>query len=60
MTQLANLAGIHKAVISKIENGDTKRPEWKTIKAIASILDIPYEQRNAIWTWSSGRTHCLS
>jgi transcriptional regulator with XRE-family HTH domain len=41
---LANLAGIHKAVISKIENGDTKRPEWKTIKAIASILDIPYEQ----------------
>ncbi|WP_370512132.1 helix-turn-helix domain-containing protein [Brevibacillus sp. LEMMJ03] len=44
ITQLANLAGIHKAVISKIENGDTKRPEWKTIKAIASILDIPYEQ----------------
>jgi transcriptional regulator with XRE-family HTH domain len=40
ITQLANLAGIHKAVISKIENGDTKRPEWKTIKSIQRIKGV--------------------
>jgi transcriptional regulator with XRE-family HTH domain len=44
ITQLANVAGIHKTVISKIENGDTKRPEWKTIKAISRSLEIPTQQ----------------
>ncbi|WP_445436947.1 helix-turn-helix domain-containing protein [Brevibacillus thermoruber] len=44
ITQLANVAGIHKTVISKIENGDTRRPEWKTLKAIAGVLKIPPHQ----------------
>jgi transcriptional regulator with XRE-family HTH domain len=42
LSQLGNLTGVHKGVISKIENGETKRPELKTIKAISTVLDIPY------------------
>ncbi|WP_139489100.1 helix-turn-helix domain-containing protein [Brevibacillus dissolubilis] len=34
-------AGLSKGVLSKIENGDTKRPEWKTVKSIANALNIP-------------------
>lgn len=44
ITQLANLSGVHKGVISKIELGDTKRPELRTIKAIAHVLEIPYQE----------------
>ncbi|UFJ40526.1 helix-turn-helix transcriptional regulator [Brevibacillus humidisoli] len=44
LTQLAHLSGISKAAISKIENGETKRPEFRTIKPIAEVLDIPHEQ----------------
>ncbi|WP_126424665.1 helix-turn-helix domain-containing protein [Brevibacillus marinus] len=44
LTQLSHLSGISKAAISKIENGETKRPEIRTIKPIAKILEIPYEQ----------------
>ncbi len=44
ITQLGHLTGIHKGVISKIENGDTKRPELKTIKAISRVLGIPYQE----------------
>lgn len=40
ITQLANLSGVHKGVISKIELGDTKRPELRTIKPIANVLGI--------------------
>ncbi len=36
--------GINKGVISKIENGDTKRPEFKTIFTIADALSIPHEK----------------
>ncbi|USG66424.1 helix-turn-helix domain-containing protein [Brevibacillus ruminantium] len=44
ITQLANMSGVHKGVISKIELGDTKRPELRTIKAIAHVLEIPYQE----------------
>lgn len=44
LTQLSHLSGISKAAISKIENGETKRPAITTIKPIAKILEIPYEQ----------------
>lgn len=44
LTQLANLSGVSKGVISKIESGDTKHPELRTIKAIAKVIDIPYEK----------------
>lgn len=44
ITQLSNLSGVHKGVISKIELGDTKRPELRTIKAISHVLEIPYQK----------------
>ena len=44
ITQLSNLSGVHQGVISKIELGDTKRPELRTIKAISRVLEIPYQK----------------
>ncbi len=44
LTELSNLAGITKGGLSKIENGETKRPELTTIKSIANVLDIPYQE----------------
>ncbi|WP_164931466.1 helix-turn-helix domain-containing protein [Longirhabdus pacifica] len=41
MGQLQQSLGINKGVISKIENGDTKRPEFKTIFTISEALHIP-------------------
>ncbi len=41
ISELARQCGIHKGVISKIEMGDTKRPELRTIKPIAKLLEIP-------------------
>ncbi|MGG3838068.1 helix-turn-helix domain-containing protein [Paenibacillus thiaminolyticus] len=43
LTQLSELTGIHKGTISKIENGDVKRPKYKTIRPLADILQIPLE-----------------
>ncbi|EHQ59276.1 helix-turn-helix domain-containing protein [Paenibacillus dendritiformis] len=42
-TQLSELTGIHKGTISKIENGDVKRPKYKTIRPLAETLQIPLE-----------------
>ncbi|MFF2532449.1 helix-turn-helix domain-containing protein [Brevibacillus sp. NPDC058079] len=44
LTELSNCAGITKGCLSRIENGDTKRPEFKTIKSIAQVLEIPYRE----------------
>ncbi|WP_128893759.1 helix-turn-helix domain-containing protein [Longirhabdus pacifica] len=43
MGQLQEELGINKGVISKIEKGDTKRPEFRTIFRIADALSIPHE-----------------
>ena len=43
LAQLSELTGIHKGTISKIENGDVKRPEYKTIRPLADSLQIPLE-----------------
>ncbi|WCF06694.1 helix-turn-helix domain-containing protein [Paenibacillus thiaminolyticus] len=43
LAQLSDLTGIHKGTISKIENGDVKRPEYKTIRPLADTLQIPLE-----------------
>ncbi|WP_128893901.1 helix-turn-helix domain-containing protein [Longirhabdus pacifica] len=42
MGQLQDELGINKGVISKIEKGDTRRPEFKTIFTVADALSIPY------------------
>nr|WP_275581916.1 helix-turn-helix transcriptional regulator [Brevibacillus fulvus] len=44
LSALEKLTGVRKGVISKIETGDTKHPEFKTIKPIARALEIPYEK----------------
>ncbi len=44
LSELARISGVSKGVISKIENGDTKRPEFKTILPIAKALHIPFVQ----------------
>ncbi|TVX86107.1 helix-turn-helix domain-containing protein, partial [Paenibacillus agilis] len=42
MDKLAEKANINKSTISKIENGEVKKPEYKTIKSLAEELEIPY------------------
>lgn len=41
ISELGRQCGIHKGIISKIELGDTKRPELITLKPIARVLQIP-------------------
>lgn len=43
-TQLADLSGINKGSISKIENGDIKRPDYKTIQPLIAALQIPLHE----------------
>ncbi|MGG4443688.1 helix-turn-helix domain-containing protein [Brevibacillus fortis] len=42
-TELEEETGISRGVLQKIESGETKRPEYKTVKALAAILTHPYE-----------------
>ncbi|GIO01064.1 helix-turn-helix domain-containing protein [Brevibacillus laterosporus] len=44
LSEVSRITGISKGVISKIENGETKRPELRTLKPIADVLNIPYEE----------------
>ncbi|PUA39210.1 transcriptional regulator [Paenibacillus elgii] len=41
--ELEELTGVHKSILHRIENGETKRPEFKTVKSIATALQIPYQ-----------------
>lgn len=44
ISKLAELSGISKGAISKIERGETERPEFNTIKPIAKVLDMPKQE----------------
>ncbi|MBD8498042.1 helix-turn-helix domain-containing protein [Paenibacillus arenosi] len=44
LSELARRANINKGTISKIENREVKRPDFKTIALIASLLDIPFDE----------------
>ncbi|MGD8191902.1 helix-turn-helix domain-containing protein [Brevibacillus ginsengisoli] len=44
LSELATRSKVSKGVISKLENGETKRPELKTILPIAKSLAIPTVQ----------------
>ncbi|GIO03450.1 hypothetical protein J5TS2_41180 [Brevibacillus halotolerans] len=46
LSELSRMTGINKGIICKIEWGETKRPELRTLKPIADTLNIPY--RNII------------
>lgn len=41
ISELARRCSINKSVISKIEQGETRRPEMKTMLPIAKVLEIP-------------------
>ncbi|WP_036705048.1 helix-turn-helix domain-containing protein [Paenibacillus sp. OSY-SE] len=43
LSQLSDITGSHKGTISRIENGDVKRPEFETVHPLASALGIPFE-----------------
>ncbi len=43
LSQLSDMTGAHKGTISRIENGDVKRPEFQTVHPLASALGIPFE-----------------
>ncbi|UHA71775.1 helix-turn-helix domain-containing protein [Paenibacillus sp. 481] len=40
--QLAELSSVEKSAISRIESGETKRPDFKTIQAISNVLNISF------------------
>ncbi|WP_068794300.1 helix-turn-helix domain-containing protein [Brevibacillus laterosporus] len=44
LSEVSRKTGISKGGISKIENGETKGPELSTLKPIADVLEIPYEE----------------
>ncbi|MED1788849.1 helix-turn-helix transcriptional regulator [Brevibacillus laterosporus] len=44
LSELGRMTGISKGVLSKIESGETKRPELRTLKPIVDALEIPYEE----------------
>ncbi|MCG7317981.1 helix-turn-helix domain-containing protein [Brevibacillus laterosporus] len=43
LSELSRRTGVSKGIISKIESGETKRPELRNLKLIADTIDIPYE-----------------
>ncbi|MGG4397575.1 helix-turn-helix transcriptional regulator [Paenibacillus thiaminolyticus] len=43
LTQLSELSGIPKGTISRIENGEVKRPQFLTVHPLAKALDISLE-----------------
>ncbi|MBD8500919.1 helix-turn-helix domain-containing protein [Paenibacillus arenosi] len=49
MDKLAEKASIRKSTISKIENGEVRKPEYKTIKSLAEALDISYDDYIGIY-----------
>ncbi|TQK62024.1 transcriptional regulator with XRE-family HTH domain [Brevibacillus sp. AG162] len=42
--ELEDRTGVSRGVLQKIESGETKRPEFKTVKSIAAIFPYPYEE----------------
>ena len=43
LSELSRRTGVSKGIISKIESGETKRPELRNLKLIADAINIPYE-----------------
>ncbi|WP_426444291.1 helix-turn-helix domain-containing protein [Brevibacillus laterosporus] len=44
LSELSRRTGVSKGIISKIESGETKRPELRNLKLIADTINIPYEE----------------
>ena len=58
-TQLADLSGINRGSISKIENGNMKQLNYKTIQPIISVLQIPLHEVLDHFTLTDPRSETL-
>ncbi|MFB6367343.1 helix-turn-helix domain-containing protein [Paenibacillus elgii] len=56
---LEELTGVGKPVLHKIETGITKRPEFKTVKAITSALPEAYQELIECYITIENRTEVL-
>ncbi|UHA72737.1 helix-turn-helix domain-containing protein [Paenibacillus sp. 481] len=44
LAHLESLINVSKGSLSRIENGETKKPDFKIIQATASVLNIPFHE----------------
>ncbi|UHA72665.1 helix-turn-helix transcriptional regulator [Paenibacillus sp. 481] len=44
LAQLESIINVSKGSLSKIETGETKKPDFKILEAIASVLNIPFRE----------------
>ncbi|MBN3522265.1 XRE family transcriptional regulator [Paenibacillus apiarius] len=59
LAQLGELAGLSKGTISKLENGEVKRPDFKTVHALAKVLQIPFDDIIEKYTMMENRSDIL-
>ncbi|MBD8501231.1 helix-turn-helix domain-containing protein [Paenibacillus arenosi] len=43
LSELANTTGVSKGTLSKLENGEVKKPDYQKLQAVMQVLSIPYE-----------------
>ncbi|CCF17021.1 helix-turn-helix family protein [Brevibacillus laterosporus GI-9] len=43
ISELGRVSGVSKSILARLESGETKRPELKTIKAISDVMVLPYK-----------------
>ncbi|GLI07752.1 hypothetical protein YDYSG_37820 [Paenibacillus tyrfis] len=57
--ELEGLTGVGKPVLQKLEKGSTKRPEFKTVKAITSAFPEAYQELIECYITIENRTEVL-
>ncbi|MCM3271668.1 helix-turn-helix domain-containing protein [Paenibacillus elgii] len=57
--ELEELTGVGKPVLQKLEKGSTKRPEFKTVKAITNALPEAYQELIECYITIENRTEVL-
>ncbi|KEQ24842.1 helix-turn-helix domain-containing protein [Paenibacillus tyrfis] len=57
--ELEELTGVGKPVLQKLEKGSTKRPEFKTVKAITSAFPEAYQELIECYITIENRTEVL-
>ncbi|RAP22347.1 hypothetical protein C2W64_03562 [Brevibacillus laterosporus] len=60
LSELARLSGVSKGVLSKIETGETKRPELSTLKSLMEVLRFPYDEVIEYYVESEDRINVLN
>ncbi|WP_368509239.1 helix-turn-helix transcriptional regulator [Brevibacillus aydinogluensis] len=59
ISELAELTGLNRSVLARIESGETRRPSFSTCCKIASALDIPYDKIISFYLGVSERPETL-